>query len=106
MILSRSSDAEGSGKMSDENILTMLKIDLGIMTDAYDERLAQYITAAKAQIAREGATLTDSMEDTQLVSAYAAWQWRKRDSGEGMPRMVRWMLNNRIMSEKAGGTDG
>lgn len=92
--------------MTDDVLVSRLKIDLGISTTAYDERLAQYIQSAKALIAREGATLTDSEEDAQLTLAYAAWMWRRRDSGEGMPRMVRWMLNNRVFSEKAGGADG
>ena len=40
------------------------------------------------------------LEDAQLVVMYAAWMWRRRDSQDGMPRMLRWALNNRIMSEK------
>lgn len=83
--------------------LTMAKTDLGIMTaTAYDARLTQYIEAAKSAIVREGvATLSDEVEDVQLVAMYAGWLWRKRDTGEGMPRNLRWMLNNRIFSEKA-----
>lgn len=55
-------------------------------------------------IQKEGATLDVSvLEDAQLVVMYSAWLWRKRDSGEGMPRMLRWALNNRILSEKANG---
>ena len=78
----------------------MLKVDLGITTTAYDQRLGQYITAAKAEIEREGTTLTDSVDDANLTVMYAAWMWRKRDSGEGMPRMLRYALNNRLLSEK------
>lgn len=83
-------------------LLSMLKVDLGIMaTTAYDERLVQYLENAAASIAEEGATLDlDILKDKQLVVMYAAWTWRKRDSGEGMPRMLRYALNNRIFSEK------
>lgn len=83
-------------------LLSMLKVDLGIMaTTAYDERLGQYLENAAASIAEEGATLDlDALKDKQLVVMYAAWTWRKRDSGEGMPRMLRYALNNRIFSEK------
>lgn len=53
-------------------------------------------------ITREGATLdVSNLEDAQLVVMYSAWTWRKRDTGEGMPRMLRWALNNRIFGEKA-----
>lgn len=81
-------------------MLTMLKTDLGITTTAYDERLQQYITSAQAQITREGITLDNSADDTQLVVMYAAWLWRRRDGMEGMPRMLRYALNNRLFSQK------
>ena len=82
--------------------LSMLKTDLGITTTAYDERLQQYLTSAQQMIEREGVKTLDlsSLEDAQLVVMYAAWMWRRRDSQDGMPRMLRWALNNRIMSEK------
>lgn len=83
-------------------MLQMLKIDLGITGTAYDDRLLQYLDFAEQLIRREGADLTDSLEDRQLVVVYAAWLWRRRDSGQEMPRMLRWMLNNRIFAEKAG----
>lgn len=83
-------------------LLSMLKVDLGIKsTTAYDERLSQYIEAADQAITEMGAALDYTvLKDNQLVVMYAAWTWRKRDSGEGMPRMLRYALNNRIFSEK------
>ena len=85
-----------------QTLLSMLKVDLGIKsTTAYDERLSQYIEAADQAITEMGATLDYTvLKDNQLVVMYAAWTWRKRDSGEGMPRMLRYALNNRIFSEK------
>lgn len=85
-----------------ESILSMLKTDLGIMsTTAYDDRLTQYLENAESSITEEGVTLDlENIKDCQLVVMYAAWTWRKRDSGEGMPRMLRYALNNRIFSEK------
>lgn len=83
-----------------EALLPGLKFDLGITTDAYDERLAAHIQNAQKQIEREGVTISDSVSDDQLIIMYAAWTWRRRDSGEGMPRMLRYALNNRVFSEK------
>jgi hypothetical protein len=82
--------------------LALLKVDLGILNStAYDQRLTAIIDAATSAVIREGvSTLSDSTEDIQMVVMYAEWLWRKRDSGEGMPRNLRWLLNNRIMSEK------
>ncbi len=88
--------------MDSSTLLMMLKVDLGISTTtAYDERLTQYLATAQAEIAREGASLEDSsVDDMALVVMYAAWLWRKRDNMEGMPRMLRYALNNRIFQEK------
>jgi len=94
-------------------LLPLLKIDLGVKTDAYDTRFTQYLEAAQQAIEREGVTLTDSVEDDQLVVMYAAWLWRKRDfppgnatQGDKMPRMIRYALNNRVYSQKMGAEDG
>lgn len=85
-----------------QTALDMVKVDLGILNaTAYDNRLTQYVESAKSAIIREGVSLSDEVEDVQLVAMYAGWLWRKRDTGEGMPRNLRWMLNNRIFSEKA-----
>lgn len=91
--------------MTDEqitNVLASLKVDLGILrTTAYDERLKEIIKSSCEMIEREGITLNlASQEDSQLVVMYSAWTWRKRDTGEGMPRMIRYALNNRVFSEK------
>lgn len=81
-------------------LLTSLKIDLGITTTAYDSRLAEYLQAAVEAIEIEGVDLDiDAIGDANLVVMYAGWLWRKRDTGEGMPRMVRYALNNRLFSQ-------
>lgn len=85
------------------SILASLKVDLGILrTTAYDERLTEIIKASYRMIEREGATLdVSTLDDAQLVVMYSAWMWRRRDTGEGMPRMLRYALNNRVLGEKA-----
>lgn len=87
------------------DLLDALKINLGITSSAYDARLGELLQAAQEMIAREGVTAlnTDNREDAELVIMYAAYLWRKRDSAEGMPRMLRWALNNRIFSMKMRG---
>ena len=86
---------------STEKLLPSLKTDLGMMTTVYDERLKAYLTNAYVEITRQGATLKDNdTGDDELIVMYAAWMWRRRDSMEGMPRMLRYALNNRILQEK------
>lgn len=81
-------------------LLSGLKVDLGITTSAYNERLLAYLQRAKEEIEREGITLSaSSVSDQNLVINYAAWLWRKRDTGEGIPRMIRWQINNRLFGK-------
>lgn len=87
--------------MTDAELLTALKTDLGITSTGYDVRLEQLLASAKAAVAREGAVLDlNDFEDCQIVIMYADWLWRRRDTQEGMPRMLRWALNNKIFSGK------
>lgn len=88
-------------------LLAMLKTDLGIRaTTAYDTRLEQLLTVAQNAIIKEGASTLDASDplDQQLIVMYAAWLWRRRDNMDGMPRMLRWHINNRVFSEV--GQDG
>ena len=93
--------------MTDEEILTVLKVDLQISTDKMDTYLAKAIQAAKSYIATEGIVLNCSAGDGMLVEMYAAYLYRRRrEENMAMPRMLRWALNNRLFSQKAGDSDG
>ena len=91
--------------MNDLNdILKILKIDLMISTAAYDEMLLALIQAAMGYIETEGISLDfANITDAYLVKDYAAWLYRQRRevSGPGMPRSLRWALNNRLFSQKS-----
>lgn len=87
--------------MDNDTMLAAVKVDLGITTTAYDIRLGQYLDAARSAIEREGITIDNmSIDDGNMIVLYAAHLWRKRDTGEGMPKMLRWMMNNRLFSQK------
>lgn len=93
--------------MGEQAILTALKVDLQISTSAMDTYLGQLIAAAQSYITQEGITLTESIDDGMLVEMYAAYLYRKRrEENVSMPRMLRWALNNRLFSQKAGGGNG
>lgn len=88
--------------MTQDELIKLLKIDLQLMTSAFDGYLGQLLTAAEEMIAREGITLTSSAEDDQLRIMYAAYLYRKRaEDTPQMPRMLRWALNNRLFGQKA-----
>lgn len=85
-------------------LLTRLKLDLGITTTAYDERLTQVLAAAQAAIVEAGGAIDEnSPEDLQLVVMYAEWNWRARDDMHGMPRMVELALHSNILKNVGGG---
>ena len=82
--------------------LSLLKIDLQISTDKLDAFLDVMLDGAAAAIARENIKLSDTEEDGILVVQYAAYLYRKRrEQDTAMPRYLRWMLNNRKISEEA-----
>lgn len=69
--------------MTDRDILTLVKANLGITRTAWDEYLLSLIGAAKQMITREGVTISDTLEDTNLIVMYTSYLWRK---GRRMPR--------------------
>lgn len=88
---------------NDAVLLKLLKQDLGQVTKAKDELFTLALNSAKAQIEREGITLRDTVDDAHLIVMYAAYLIRKRAKDTdvaGMPRMLRYALNNRLFSEK------
>lgn len=93
--------------MTTSDILVLLEADLDLINpDA--TRLAQLnhlISVATAEIEREGVTLSSplSNDDGHLIVMYASYLFRKRKTDEGMPRMLRWALNNRLFAEKMAG---
>lgn len=90
-----------------EVMLGMLKVDLRLSTNAYDARLSQYITSAKAEIIREGYTFPETLtiDDMQLIvlKAQLAWRTSRGERVDDLKRMLRFKLNNTILSQKMGG---
>lgn len=87
--------------MVDADVLKILKLDLQISVNSLDDYLLTIIQAARNFTAKEGITLTDDISDMMLVEMYAAYLYRKRREEKAeMPRMLRWALNNRLLSEK------
>lgn len=92
-----------------EIIKTMLLADLGMLNapSAISDYLDNLIEVSKNEIAREGIILDlNKIEDCQTVEMYSAYLYRKRASEDtGMPRMLRWRLNNMLFSQKASVSD-
>lgn len=82
-------------------LLQSLKVDLGIVSKAYDERLSARLQSAEEELDAMGITLENTTRDRDLVIMYAAWLHRDRIEGKAMPRMLKRALNNRLFGEKA-----
>ena len=81
--------------------LVLLKGDLQMQTTANDDYLKQLIDAAADLIEREGIVLEDTLECNMSQIHYAAYLFRKRSSADtGMPRFLRYELNNLLMHQK------
>ena len=89
--------------MTDAELLKMTKSNLQIAGSTWDDYLAQLLTAAQGVIATQGITLNlEKIDDCNLVVMYASYLYRKRaDDNPAMPRMLRYALNNRLLSVKA-----
>lgn len=99
--------------MDEATQLALLKMDLQISSAAYDKFLEQCLKEAAAYIKTEGITLLDGPGDQGLVRQYAAYLYRARLQREpsqgnqmGMPRYLRWALNNRLLEQKGGVKNG
>ena len=84
----------------------MLRTDLQNPPGLLNEYLGFLINSAKEQIAEKGITLDiSSNEDCHLIIMYASWLYRKRNSNDGMPRMLRYALHSRLVHEKGAVTE-
>lgn len=89
--------------MNQEDMITILKRDLQILTNANDEYLKHLLELADGLMQREGIKDTETIEYEAAQIQYAAYLFRKRAGSEtAMPRYLRWELNNLLFSQKAG----
>lgn len=103
--------------MDNAELLTMLKLNLEVITDymdaeakaAKESELLQYLNAAREFITREGIDLEeDSLGDAQILVMYASWLYGRRKAGNdygAMPRMLRYALNNRLFEQDINGAN-
>lgn len=88
--------------MDKKEKLAILKMDLQMFTSANDLYLEKLLEFAEKSIRREGNTLIkNDIECDMMAIEYAAWLFRKRAAEQnGMPRSLRWQLNNMLFGKK------
>jgi hypothetical protein len=84
-----------------ETILTLLKIDLGILHELRDSYFSTLLDSAVQEIERRGITLDITAADDQmLIADYAAWMYRKRQEDTPLANNIQHRLRNRIIKER------
>lgn len=84
-------------------ILELLKVNLGIMTDKRNEYLLSIIDSVISELESEQGIIIDNNDDLHVmfIVDYSAWRYRSR--GEGvMPRNLQFRLHNLVLSMKKG----
>ena len=84
-------------------VLELLKVNLGIMTDKRNEYLLSIIDSVISELESEQGIIIDNNDDFHImfIVDYSAWRYRSR--GEGvMPRNLQFRLHNLVLSMKKG----
>ena len=87
--------------MKQDELLTILKKDLQMITDANDDYLIDLLSFAQDLMEREGIIYSEDLECQMIQIHYAAYLFRRRGGTETtMPRFLRYALNNLLFSQK------
>lgn len=90
--------------MNDNELLTLFKYQIQIMTDVLDPLLTHTLNAAKQMVSREGIVDDGSVEYYQIVVMQAAYLYNRRDTNDGEPRQLRFAKNNLLFAQKVNET--
>lgn len=85
-----------------DEIMQLLKIDLGITHNARDTFFNALIISAENELIEKGIELNKALIDDQmLISDYAVWQYRKRQEDVPLSQSLQWRIRNRIVKGRA-----
>lgn len=84
------------------NILDMLKVDLGITHSKRDAYFNDLIKTSIKELELKGIKIDDTkVEDQMLVSDYSAWVYRKRQEDIPLSMNLTQRIRNRIVKGRA-----
>ena len=90
-----------------DEVLKLLKLDLGISHDKRDSYFIALLESAQMELSRKGIVLNlTQADDMMLLSDYAAWLYRKRQEDVPMSNHLNWRLMNRKVRVRAGDING
>lgn len=89
-----------------DEVLKLLKLDLGIAHDKRDTYLLALLNSAVAELKRKNISLNlENADDQILLSDYAAWHYRKRMEDVPLAKNLKLRLANRKVKARAGGDE-
>ena len=84
-----------------EQVLILVKLDLGISGDKRDKYLLHAISAANSEFEKKGVHLDlEDAADAMLLSDYVAWHYRHRTENLPLAKNIALRINNRIIRER------
>jgi hypothetical protein len=84
-----------------DDILQLLKLDLGVTHNLRDAYFIQLLQASQKEIEKRGITLNlKAVEDQILLADYSAWVYRKRQEDIPLANNIQARLRNRIIEER------
>lgn len=87
-----------------EQALKLLKLDLGIAHSKRDDYFSALLSSVQKELERKGVILDlSAFDDLILLTDYAAWQYRNRESGAVLPNNLRLRVTNRAVKTRAAG---
>lgn len=83
--------------------LSLMKTRLNRMPaeTTLDEYFAARLEAAEQEMARQGITLTDAMDDVMLLVDKAVFDYQNRDKQQGQPDWLKSRMRGRWLNERA-----
>lgn len=72
-----------------DEILQLFKLNIGASSNAKDQLYEARLQAVVAELNRQGIAIDEySADDQMLVADYAAWEHRRLETGEDIPKNI------------------
>ncbi len=85
-----------------DEIIAILKLNLGISHDQKDKALLEEIKAAKSELESKSIKIDyDSPEDRMLLVDFSLWRYKNKNEDIALPKSISYRIKNRIAKRRA-----
>ena len=88
----------------EEQILSLIKLDLGINHTVRDAYFTKLIKSSISELMSKGIKfdkINMTVEDQVLIADYTVWKYRKRNEDIGISQNLQWRIRNRVVKGRA-----